>query len=72
MKVLVICASPRGSKSTTLRLVQAALEGAKAGGAGVDLVDVCDLDIKYCTGCQVCAQACPFDAISRMDERKGE
>jgi len=54
MKVLGICASPRGSKSTTLRLVQAALEGAKAGGADVDLVDVCDLDIKYCTGCQVC------------------
>ena len=54
MKVLGICASPRGSKSTTLRLVQAALEGAKAGGAEVELVDVCDLDIKFCNACQVC------------------
>ena len=54
MKVLGICASPRGSKSTTLRLVQAALEGAAAGGADVELVDVCDLDIKFCNACQVC------------------
>ncbi len=54
MKVLGICASPRGSKSTTLRLVQAALEGAKASGAEVELVDVCKLDIKFCNACQVC------------------
>ena len=54
MKVLGICASPRGSKSTTLRLVQAALDGAKASGADVEMVDVCDLDIKYCNACTVC------------------
>ena len=54
MKVLGICASPRGSKSTTLRLVQAALDGAKASGAEVELVDVCKLDIEYCNACQVC------------------
>ncbi len=54
MKILGICASPRGSKSTTLRLVQAALDGAKENGAVVELVDVCDLDIKYCNACQVC------------------
>ena len=56
MKVLGICASPRGSKSTTLRLVQAVLDGAKAAGAEVELVDVCELDIKYCNACQVCFQ----------------
>lgn len=54
MKVLGICASPRGSKSSTLRLVQAALDGAKASGAEVELVDVCELDIKFCNACQVC------------------
>jgi multimeric flavodoxin WrbA len=54
MKILGICASPRGSKSTTLRLVQAVLDGAKAGGAEVELVDVCDLNIKFCNACQVC------------------
>lgn len=54
MKILGICASPRGSKSTTLRLVQAVLDGAVTAGATVELVDVCDLDIKYCNACQVC------------------
>ena len=56
MKILGICASPRGSKSTTLRLVQAVLDGAKSAGAEVELVDVCELDIKYCNACQVCFQ----------------
>ena len=54
MKILGICASPRGSKSTTLRLIQAALDGAKASGAEVELVDVCQLDIKFFNACQVC------------------
>ncbi len=54
MKVLGICASPRGSKSTTVKLVQAALDGAKAGGAEVELVDLCELDIEFCNACQVC------------------
>ncbi|MGB7571886.1 MAG: flavodoxin family protein [Methanothrix sp.] len=54
MKILGICASPRGSKSTTLSLVQALLKGAKEAGAEVELVDVCDLDIKFCNDCQVC------------------
>ena len=54
MKILGICASPRSSKSATLRLVQALLKGAKEAGAEVELVDVCDLDIKFCNACQVC------------------
>jgi multimeric flavodoxin WrbA len=54
MKILGICASPRGSKSTTLRLVQALLDGARESGAEVELVDVCDLDIKFCNACQAC------------------
>ncbi|VVB72763.1 Iron-sulfur flavoprotein [uncultured archaeon] len=54
MKILGICASPRGAKSTTMRLVEAVLEGAKAEGAEIELVDVCKLDIEYCNACQVC------------------
>jgi len=56
MKILGLNASPRGSKSQTLRLVQAVLEGAKSAGAEVELVDVCELEIKYCNACQVCFQ----------------
>jgi len=54
MKVLGINASPRGSRSNTLKLVKAVLEGAKEKGADVELIDVCKLDIKYCNGCHVC------------------
>ncbi len=56
MKILGLNASPRGSKSQTLRLVQAVLDGAKSAGAEVELVDVCELEIKYCNACQVCFQ----------------
>jgi multimeric flavodoxin WrbA len=54
MKILGINASPRGSNSQTLRLVEAALNGAKSAGAEVELVDVCKLKLEYCNGCQVC------------------
>jgi multimeric flavodoxin WrbA len=54
MKVLGICASPRGSQSQTLRLVSAILDGARSAGADVELVDVCKLHIEYCNGCAVC------------------
>jgi len=54
MKILGINASPRGSNSQTLRLVEAALNGAKSAGAEVELIDVCKLKIEYCNGCQVC------------------
>jgi len=54
MKILGICASPRGSKSTTLRLVESLLGGAREAGAEIELVDVCELEIKFCNACQAC------------------
>ena len=54
MKILGINGSPRGSKSQTLRLVQAVLDGARSAGADVEVVDVCKLHIEYCNGCTVC------------------
>ena len=54
MKVLGINASPKGSKSETLKLVRAVLNGAKSKGARVELVDVCKLKIEYCNACGVC------------------
>lgn len=54
MKIIGISASPRGSKSQTLKLVQAALDGAKSAGAEIELVDVCKLKIEFCNACQVC------------------
>ena len=54
MKIIGINASPRGSKSETLRLVKAVLDGAKASGAETELVDLCKLDVKYCNACGTC------------------
>ena len=54
MKILGINASPRGSMSQTPRLVRATLDGAKESGADIELMDLCELDIKYCNACGVC------------------
>jgi multimeric flavodoxin WrbA len=54
MTILGLNGSPRGAESRTRRLVQGVLEGAKARGARTELIDICDLDIYYCTGCSVC------------------
>lgn len=54
MKIIGINASPRGSKSQTLRLVKAVLDGTKESGAETELVDLCKLDIEYCNACGTC------------------
>jgi len=54
MKVIGISASPKMEKSQTRRLVMGVLEGARQAGADVTLVDICSLEIKYCTACGTC------------------
>jgi multimeric flavodoxin WrbA len=54
MKVLGLNASPRGKESRTLRLVNAALQGAREEGADTELVDIYSLRIEYCTACGSC------------------
>jgi multimeric flavodoxin WrbA len=54
MKILGINASPKGSKSETLKLVKAVLNGAQSKGFKVELVDLCKLHIEYCNACGVC------------------
>lgn len=54
MKIIGINGSPKGEKSQTRRLVMAALEGARKMGADVTFIDVCSLDIRYCTACGTC------------------
>jgi multimeric flavodoxin WrbA len=54
MKILGINASPKGSKSETLKLVKAVLNGAKSKGFKVELVDLCKLRIEYCNACGAC------------------
>ena len=54
MKILGINASPKGSRSETLKLVQTVLNGAAAKGAAIEMVDLCRLHIEYCNACGVC------------------
>ena len=54
MKIIGINASPKMEKSQTRRLVLGVLEGARQTGAEVTFVDICSLEIKYCTACGTC------------------
>ncbi|NLA38731.1 MAG: flavodoxin family protein [Methanomicrobiales archaeon] len=56
MKLLGINGSPRGERSATLQLISAVLDGAKGGGADVDIVNLVDLDIRFRNACSACFQ----------------
>lgn len=54
MKIIGISSSPRGRNSNTLKLLNAALDGAAEAGAHIESIDVAKLKIKYCTACDSC------------------
>ena len=54
MKIVGISSSPRGKNSNTLKLLNAALDGAAEAGADIESIDVAKLKIKYCTACDSC------------------
>jgi len=54
MKIIGINASPKKEKSQTRRLVMGVLDGARMAGADVTFVDLCGLEIRYCTACGTC------------------
>jgi multimeric flavodoxin WrbA len=54
VKIVGINGSPKGEKSQTRRLVMGVLEGARKAGADVTFIDICSLDIEYCTACGTC------------------
>jgi multimeric flavodoxin WrbA len=63
MKVIGINGSPRKKASNTLKLVEAVLDGAKEEGAKTEVIDICQLDIDFCTGCLSCFSTgdCVYD-----------
>lgn len=54
MRILAISGSPRGQQSSTKKLAESVLEGARSVGAETELVDICELDLEYCTACNAC------------------
>jgi multimeric flavodoxin WrbA len=54
MKIVGIQSSPRGKNSSTLKLLNAALDGAAEDGAEIETIDITKLTIKYCNACNSC------------------
>lgn len=55
MKILVLNGSPKREKSDTMHITRAFLEGMKeAAPQEVNIVDIIDKHIEYCTGCFTC------------------
>jgi multimeric flavodoxin WrbA len=54
MDIIGFNGSPHGKNSQTLRLVMKVLEGAKDSGADIEIIDLCEQEINFCTGCGVC------------------
>ena len=54
MKIIAIQSSPKRKNSNTLKLVEAALEGAREAGADTEVIDITRLKINYCKGCVTC------------------
>ena len=54
MKIIGISSSPKAKASNTLKLLNAALEGAREAGAETELMDVAKLKINFCKGDSSC------------------
>jgi multimeric flavodoxin WrbA len=54
MKIVAITSSPKGKKSNTLRLVNAAADAARGLGADVEYIDIARHKLKYCQACNTC------------------
>jgi len=54
VKIIAIQSSPKRKNSNTLKLVEAALEGAREAGAETEVIDITRLKINYCKGCVTC------------------
>ena len=76
MHILGICGSPKTDKSSTRLLLTKALEAAAEnesyGEVTTELLNVSDLDIRHCTGCDSCVRKKPCPQSSSDDMPKVE
>jgi len=54
MKIVAIQSSPKKKNSNTLKLIEAALEGAREAGAETELIDLTKFNLNFCKGCVTC------------------
>ena len=73
MKVVLICASPRGKASRTLALAKKVLLGCERSGAQTEVVHLCKYRIGFCRHCELCHKKilqCPIRDNAMMLARK--
>ena len=54
MRIIAIQSSPKRKNSNTLKLIEAALEGAREAGAETEVIDITRFKINFCKGCVTC------------------
>ena len=54
MKIIALQSSPKKKNSNTLKLIEAALAGAREAGAETELIDLTHYKINFCKGCVTC------------------
>ena len=67
MKILAFNASPRKSRGTTDKVMDAFIAGAKEAGAEIEKHHIVDLDINGCLGCFTCWWKTPGKCVHRDD-----
>jgi multimeric flavodoxin WrbA len=75
VKIIALLSSPRRGQSSTNLLANIALEAAKDNGAEIEVVDITQLNIKYCLGCGVCwdkGKCCLPDDLQVVLDKIGE
>lgn len=67
MKIFAVNGSPKKDKGNTEKILRPFLEGARDGGAQVEVVYVAGMDIKPCLGCNACWLKTPGKCVQKDD-----
>lgn len=71
MKTLLINASPRGSRSSSLKVAEAFAKGIEEEGGIIRRINLCELNIKPCKGCLCCWKGDSGKCVITDDDAKG-
>lgn len=68
MKVFAVNSSPRPKgQSRTLLMLESLLKGMKEAGADIEMVNLREKEVRFCTGCYTCWTRTPGKCVQRDD-----
>jgi multimeric flavodoxin WrbA/putative sterol carrier protein len=71
MKVFAVNSSPRPKgQSRTLLMLESLLKGMREAGADVEMVNLREKEVRFCTGCYTCWTRTPGKCVQRDDMTK--